>query len=52
VKIRGEIVDILVEVSPEIYGNYVFDENGHIVLYVQMLKALYVIIITVLQEYP
>ena len=40
-KIRGELVDILVEVSPEIYSNYVDEENGQSVIYVQMLKALY-----------
>ena len=40
-KIRGELVFILVEVSPEIYCNYVVQEKGQSVLYVQMLKALY-----------
>ena len=35
-RIRGEV-----EVSPEIYSNYVVKEKGQSVLYVQMLKALY-----------
>jgi len=40
-KIRGELVDILVWISPEIYGNYVIQERGQKVLNVHMLKALY-----------
>ena len=33
IKMRGELEDILVEVSPEIYSHYVVDENSHNVLY-------------------
>jgi len=40
-KVRGDLVDILVDVSPEIYSNYVVQEKGQSVLYVQILKALY-----------
>ncbi|KAG7371066.1 reverse transcriptase RNA-dependent DNA polymerase [Nitzschia inconspicua] len=40
-KIRGLMVDILVEMAPEIYADYVVIENGKKVLYVIMLKALY-----------
>jgi hypothetical protein len=40
-KIRGELMEILVEVSPEIYSTYVVQEKVQSVLYVQMLKALY-----------
>ena len=40
-KIRGVLVDMLVEMSPEIYEEYVVYEKGKKVLYVQLLKALY-----------
>ena len=40
-KITGVLVDLLVELAPEIYGPYVTFENGVKVLYVEVLKALY-----------
>ena len=40
-KIRGALVDMLVEMSPETYEEYVIYENNKKVLYVKMLKALY-----------
>ena len=40
-KIRGILVDILVEMSPETYKEYVVYENNKKVLYVRMNKALY-----------
>ena len=40
-KIRGPLVDILVNINPEMYKDYVVMEGKHKVLYVQMLKALY-----------
>jgi hypothetical protein len=40
-KIRGPLVDILVEIAPEVYADYVTYENGKKILYVKMLKALY-----------
>jgi hypothetical protein len=40
-KIRGVLVDILLEMSPETYKDYVVYEGKNKVLYVQMLKALY-----------
>ena len=39
-KITGVLVDLMVEMAPEIYGPYVVYENGKKVLYVQVLKAL------------
>jgi len=50
-KIREELVDILVDVSPEIYSNYVVQEKGQSVLYVQMLKALYGMMVSSLLYY-
>ena len=35
-KIRGVLVDMLIEMSPEIYKDYVVYENGKKVLYVQL----------------
>ena len=39
-KIRGVLVDMLVEMDPTIYTDFVIEHNGNKVLYVQMLKAL------------
>jgi len=50
-KIRGDLVDILVEVSPETYSNYVVQEKGQSVSYVQMLKALYGMMVSSLPYY-
>jgi len=44
-------VDILVDVSLEIYINYVVQEKGQSVLYVQMLKALYSMMVSSLLYY-
>ena len=40
-KITGVLVDLLVSISPEIYGPYVVTENHKRVLYVQVLRSLY-----------
>jgi hypothetical protein len=40
-KIRGALVDILIEMNPDKYSKYVTNENGRRVIYVMMLKALY-----------
>ncbi|KAG7350725.1 reverse transcriptase RNA-dependent DNA polymerase [Nitzschia inconspicua] len=40
-KIKGPMVDMLIEMAPEIYSDYVIEENGRKVLYVMILKALY-----------
>ena len=40
-KIRGELVDILVSIDPTTYEDYVTYENGKKVLYVELLKAIY-----------
>ena len=40
-KIRGQLVDMLVELSPETYADYVVSEGNNKVLYVIMIKALY-----------
>ena len=40
-KITGVLVDMLVQLDPELYGPYVVYENGRKVLYVQVLRAIY-----------
>ena len=40
-KIKGELAQILVEVCPELYKDYVAYKNGIPIIYVELLKALY-----------
>jgi hypothetical protein len=40
-KIRGSLVDILLEICPGVYNNFVIYEGKQKILYVQMLMALY-----------
>jgi len=51
-KIRGELVDILVDVSPEIYSNYVVQKRSKCPLCSDVKSTLQHdgVIITVLQE--
>jgi len=50
-KITGVLVDLMVEISPEIYGPYVVYKNGRKVLYVQVIRALYGMLIAALLWY-
>jgi hypothetical protein len=50
-KITGVLVDLLVQMAPEVYGPYVVFENGRKVLYVQVLKALYGMLVASLLWY-
>ena len=40
-KIRGPLVDMLVELAPKVYANYVTFEGKSKVLYIHVLKAIY-----------
>ena len=40
-KLRGELAELLVTICPQLYRQYLMDENGKMVLYVELLKALY-----------
>ena len=40
-KITGVLVDMLIEINPELYGPTVVLENGKKVLYVEVLRAIY-----------
>jgi len=50
-KITGVLVDLLVDMSPEIYGPYVVLEKGRKVLYVRVLRALYGMLSAALRWY-
>jgi hypothetical protein len=50
-KIRGSLVDILLEICPGVYDNYVLYEGKQKVLYVKMLMALYGMMIASLLYY-
>ena len=50
-KITGVLVDLLVELAPEIYSDYIVYENGKKVLYVQVLRALYGMLVAALLWY-
>ena len=50
-KITGVLVDLLVQIAPEIYADYVVFDNGRKVLYTEVLKALYGILIAALLWY-
>jgi hypothetical protein len=41
VRFEGETAKMLVRMVPKLYRKYVRDENGKVVLYVELLKALY-----------
>ena len=40
-KITGVLVDLLVQLAPEVYTTYIVYENGQKVLYIQVLQAIY-----------
>ena len=40
-KICGPLVDMMVEIAPEVYSDYVVFENGRKILYVVVLRAIY-----------
>ena len=50
-KIAGVIVNPMVEMEPYVYGPYVVYENGRKLLYVQVLKDLYAMLVASLQWY-
>ena len=50
-KIRGVLVDILCDLAPEVYQAYVVRERKNKLLYVEMLKALYGMLVASLLYY-
>ena len=50
-KITGVLVDILIDVAPNVYSGYVVYDRGKKVLYVEVLKAIYGMLIAALVWY-
>jgi hypothetical protein len=50
-KMTGILLELMVELAPELYGPYVVFENGKRVLYLQVLRALYGMLIAALLWY-
>jgi hypothetical protein len=50
-KIRGQVVDIVLELCPGVYDDYVIDEGKNKIIYVRMLKALYGMLISSILYY-
>ena len=50
-KITGVLVDLLVQLAPDVYGPHVVYENGKKVIYLQVLKALYGMLVSALLWY-
>ena len=50
-KITGVLVDMLIALDPEAYGKHVVYEHGKKVLYVQVLRALYGMLVAALLWY-
>jgi hypothetical protein len=50
-KITGELVDLLVQAAPEVYADFVVYENGEKVIYNEVLRALYGMLVASLLWY-
>ena len=50
-KITGVLVDLLVDIAPEVYGPYVVTDKHRRVLYVQVLRGLYGMLVAALLWY-
>ena len=50
-KITGVLVDMIVQLNPNTYGEYVVYEKGRKVLYVQVLRAIYGMLVSSLLWY-
>ena len=50
-KIRGVLIDMMVDMAPHVYGGYVVYEKGKRVLYVEVVRALYGMLMSALLWY-
>ena len=50
-KVKGRLADMLVEIDPELYGPFLTKENGMSVLYLEILKAMYGMMVSPLLFY-
>ena len=50
-KITGRLIDVLIELGPDIYSGYVVYKNGKHILYVRVLRALYGMLMSAMLRY-
>jgi hypothetical protein len=50
-KIRGQLIDILLESCPGVYNNYVINEGNNKILYMRMLRALFGMLVSSILYY-
>jgi len=50
-KIQGRLVDLMMDLDPQLYGPHIVYENGQKVVYVQILRALYGMLISAILWY-
>jgi hypothetical protein len=50
-KIRGQLIDILLEICPGVYDDYMINKGKHKILYVRMLRALYGMLVSSILYY-
>jgi hypothetical protein len=50
-KITGVLVDLLVDMAPELYGPYVVTDKHQKVIYVQVLRGMYGMLVAALRWY-
>ena len=50
-KVKGALLEILVSLAPELYGPYVVQEKGKRVIYLEVLRALYGMLVAALLWY-
>ena len=50
-KIRGQLVNIFIEICSGVYDKYVQYEGGQKILYVRMLKSLYGMLVSSIMYY-
>ena len=50
-KLRGKLAELLVKTDPSLYRKYIIMENGQEVLYVELLRALYGMLMSALLFY-
>jgi hypothetical protein len=51
IKLKAAVLEILVELAPDLYGPYVVLEDGKRVLYLQVLRALHGMLVAALLWY-
>ena len=50
-KIQGKLVDLMMDLDPQLYGPHIVYENGQKVVYVQILRAIYGMLVSAMLWY-